>query len=63
MMQVDAKNAFNNISWAVISKELWDARGPLVNIVPFTRLFYGVHSFPYYQHMQHEEGVIVIESF
>jgi hypothetical protein len=34
-----------------------------VNIVPFIRLFYGVYSFLYYQHMQHEEGVIVIESF
>jgi hypothetical protein len=33
-----------------------------VNIVPFTKLFYGVHYFLYYQHGQHEEGVTIIES-
>jgi hypothetical protein len=34
-----------------------------VNIVPFTRLFYGVHSFFYYQHGQQVEMVTIIESF
>jgi hypothetical protein len=33
-----------------------------MNIVPFTKLFYGVHSSFYYQHRQHEEGVTIIES-
>jgi hypothetical protein len=33
-----------------------------VNIVPFTKLFYGVHSSLYYQHGLHVEGVIIIES-
>jgi hypothetical protein len=31
-------------------------------IVPFTKLFYGVHSFLYYQHGQHENKVTIIES-
>jgi hypothetical protein len=35
----------------------------LANIVPFTKLFYGVHSSLYFQHGQHEKGVIIIESF
>jgi hypothetical protein len=34
-----------------------------VNIIPFTRLFYGVHSSFYYQHGRHVEGVTIIESF
>ncbi len=34
----------------------------MANIVPFTKLFYGVHFFLYFQHGQHEEGVIIIES-
>ncbi len=34
-----------------------------MNIVFFTNLFYGVHSFFYYQHGQHEpKGVTIIES-
>jgi hypothetical protein len=41
---------------------LCDAEGLLVSIVPFTMLFYGVHSFFYYQHGQHVEGVTIIES-
>jgi hypothetical protein len=36
--------------------------GALVSIVPFTRLFYDVHSFFYYQHGRHVEGVTIIES-
>ncbi len=39
-----------------------DAKGPLVSIVPFTKLFYGVHSFLYY-HGWHVEGITIIESF
>jgi hypothetical protein len=34
-----------------------------VNNVPFTRLFYSVHSFLYYQHGRYVEGVTIIESF
>jgi hypothetical protein len=34
-----------------------------MGIVPFTKLFHGGHSFLYYQHGQHEEGIIVIELF
>jgi hypothetical protein len=35
----------------------------LANIVPFTKLFYGVHFFFNYQHGQHEpKGVTIIES-
>jgi hypothetical protein len=33
-----------------------DAREPLANIVPFTKLFYGARFSLYYQHGQHEEG-------
>jgi hypothetical protein len=62
-MQVDVKNAFNNISWITISRKLQNGKGPLVSIVPFTTLFYGVHFFLYYQDRQHEERVTVIEYF
>jgi hypothetical protein len=48
---------------AVIFRELCDAGGLLVNIVPFTRLFYGVPFFLYFQHGRHVEGVTIIESF
>jgi len=41
---------------------LQDVEGPLVIIVPFIRLFCGVHFSLYYQHGQHEEGVTIIES-
>ncbi len=34
-----------------------------MNIVPFTRLFYGVHYFFYYQHGWYVEGVTIIKSF
>jgi len=34
-----------------------------VNIVPFTKLFYGAHSSFYHQHEQHKEGIIIIKSF
>jgi hypothetical protein len=42
-MQVDVENAFNDVFQAVIFKELRDVGGPLASIVPFTKLFYGVH--------------------
>jgi hypothetical protein len=42
-MHVEVKNAFNNISQTIIFRELCDAKGPLASIVPFTKLFYGVH--------------------
>jgi hypothetical protein len=48
MMQIDVENTFNNISQVVIFKELCDVMGPLVSIIPFSRLFYGVHSSFYY---------------
>jgi len=35
---------------------------PLANIVPFTKLFYGVHSSFYLQPGCHVEGVTIIES-
>jgi hypothetical protein len=33
-----------------------------MSIVPFTKLFYGAHSFFYYQHGRHVERVTIIES-
>jgi len=45
MMEINVKNTFNSISWVAIFKELWDAKGPLANIVSFTKLFYGA---PFY---------------
>jgi hypothetical protein len=62
-MQVDIENTFNSVFQIVIFKELCDVNGPLVNIVPFTRLFYGAHSSLYYQHGRHVEGVTILESF
>jgi hypothetical protein len=56
-------NAFNNVFWVVIFRKLCDVGGPLVNTVPFTMLFYGAHSFLYYQHGWHVEGVTIIDSF
>jgi len=44
-MQVDIENIFNIIFWTIIFRELWDAKGPLANIIPFTKIFYGVHFF------------------
>jgi hypothetical protein len=41
---------------------LCDVKGPLVSIVPFTKLFYGAHSSLYYQHGRYVKGVIIIES-
>ncbi len=61
-MQIDVENVFNNVFQAVIFKELLDVRGLLSNIIFFTMLFYGVHSFLYYKHGQHEERFIIIES-
>jgi hypothetical protein len=45
MMQVDVENAFNNIFQTIIFKELCKVEEPLASIVPFTKLFYGAHSF------------------
>jgi hypothetical protein len=45
MTQFDVKNIFNNISQTVIFRKLQDAKGSLVSIIPFTKLFHGVHSF------------------
>lgn len=61
-MQVNVKNVFNNVFCATISRKLRNASGPLANIVPFTKLFYGVYSFLFYQHGQHDEGITIIES-
>ncbi len=55
-------NTFNNIFQIIIFRKLCDVKGPLANIVPFIMLFYGVHSFSYYQHGRHVEGVTIIES-
>jgi hypothetical protein len=60
--QVNVENTFNNISQVVIFRKLCDVEGPLANIVPFSILFYGVHSSFYYQHGRHVEGVTIIES-
>jgi hypothetical protein len=62
VVQINVKYAFNSISQTVIFRKLCDVEEPLANIVPFTRLFYGAHSFLYYQHGQHVEGVTIIES-
>jgi hypothetical protein len=43
MMQVDIENTYNNVSQAIIFRELRDVEGPLANIVAFTMMFYGVH--------------------
>ncbi len=48
MMQINIEKVFNKISRTTIFRELCDAKGPLANIIPFTNLFYGVHSFFYY---------------
>jgi hypothetical protein len=48
MLKVNVENAFNNISRIIILKKLCDAKGPLVSIIPFTKLFYGVHFSLYY---------------
>jgi hypothetical protein len=62
MMKVNIKNVFNNVFQIIIFKKLCDVEGPLVSIVPFTKLFYGVHSSLYYQHGWHVKGVTIIES-
>jgi len=49
-MQVDVENIFNNIFQGVIFRKLCDDERPLVNIILFTMLFYGVHFSFYYQH-------------
>ncbi len=56
------KTIFNNAFQAIIFRELCDAKGPLANIVPVTKLFYSVHFFHYYQHGWPMEGVTIIES-
>jgi hypothetical protein len=62
-MKVDVKNVFNDVFWAVILKELCDVEGPLANIVPFTKLYYGVHFPIYYQHGRHVDAITIIESY
>jgi hypothetical protein len=47
-MQIDVENTFNNISQVVIFRELCDVMGPFMNIIPFSRLFYGAHFSFYY---------------
>ncbi len=59
-MQVDVENIFNNVFQATIFKESCDVKGLLVSIVPFTNFFHGAHSFLYYQHGRHVEGVTII---
>jgi hypothetical protein len=49
-MQIDIENAFNNVFQVSMFWKLQDVKGPLANIVPFTMLFYGAHSFLYYLH-------------
>jgi hypothetical protein len=63
MMQVNVENIFNNVFRTTIFRELCDVEGPLVNIILFTKLFYGAYSFLYYEHGRHVEGVTFIESF
>jgi hypothetical protein len=62
VIQINVNNIFNSVFQIVIFKELCDVERPLANIVPFTMLFYGTHFPIYYQHKQHVEGVIIIES-
>ncbi len=62
MMQINIENAFNNVFQVAIFRELCDAGGFLVNIVPFPKLFYRAHFSLYYQHGWHVEGVTIIES-
>jgi hypothetical protein len=50
MMQINIENAFNNVFQVAIFRELCDAGGFLVNIVPFPKLFYRAHFSLYYQH-------------
>jgi hypothetical protein len=47
-MQVNIENIFNNIFRITIFRDLCDAKEPLANIIPSTKLFYGVHFFLYY---------------
>jgi hypothetical protein len=62
MMQVNIENIFNIISLYLFYKELQGAKGPLVNIILSTTLFYDDHFSLYFQHGQHGEGVTIIES-
>jgi hypothetical protein len=61
-MQIDVENVFNNISQIAILRKLWDAKGPLASIIPFTIFYYGVQFSFYYQHKEHKEKVTIIES-
>jgi hypothetical protein len=44
-MQVNVENVFNSIFQTIIFRKFIEIKGPLANTVPFTKLFYGVHSF------------------
>jgi hypothetical protein len=45
VMQIDIENTFKNIIQNFILKKLQGTRGLLAIIIPFTKLFYGVHFF------------------
>jgi len=60
-MQVKVENIFNNIFRVVILKKFCDVGEPLASIIPFIKLFYGVHFFLFYQHGQHVKKVNIIE--
>jgi hypothetical protein len=62
VMHVDVENSFNNVFQTAIFRKLCDAKGFLANIIPFTKLFYGIHYFLYFEHGQHVEGVTIIKS-
>ncbi len=62
MIHVNVKNALI-MFMELFFKELCDVEGPLVSIVPFTKLFYDVHFSLYYQHGWHVERVTIIELF
>ncbi len=61
MMQINVKNVFNNVSQAMVFRKLCDVKGHLVNIILLPSYFM-LFIFFYYQHGQHVEGVIIIES-
>jgi hypothetical protein len=61
-MQINIENAFNSIFWVIIFKKLCDAKGLLLNIAVFIKLFYVIHFSLCYQCGWHFEGVIIIES-
>jgi hypothetical protein len=63
VMQVDIKNAFNNIFQVAIFIKLQNAKGLLANIILFTQLFFGVHSSLYYQMGNTKRGSPLLNHF